>query len=46
MNKILICLFALLVAIPAYAAVDGTKLLVQIDRNLNPESYEIVPEAH
>ena len=36
----LICLFALLIAVPAYAAVDGTQLLKQIDRNLNPESFE------
>ncbi len=33
-------MFALLIAVPAYA-VDGTQLLVQIDRNLNPESYEM-----
>jgi len=36
----LICLFALLLAIPVYA-IDGTQLLKQIDRNLNPESYEL-----
>jgi len=36
----LICLFALLIAVPAYAAVDGTQLLKQIDRNLNPENFE------
>jgi len=41
MNKILIYLFARLIAVPAYAAVDGTQLLVRIDRNLNPESYEM-----
>lgn len=41
MKKILICLFALLIAVPAYAAVDGTQLLKQIDRNLNPESFEM-----
>jgi outer membrane lipoprotein-sorting protein len=40
MNKIMIFLFALLVAVPAYAAVDGTQLLEQIDRNLNPENFE------
>ena len=40
MKRILICLFALLVAVPAYA-IDGTQLLKQIDRNLNPESYEL-----
>jgi outer membrane lipoprotein-sorting protein len=41
MNKILICLFALLMAVPNYAAADGTQLLKQIDHNLNPESYEM-----
>jgi len=40
MKKMLICLFALLSAVPAYAAVDGTQLLKQIDRNLNPENFE------
>jgi len=40
MKKILICLFALLITVPAYA-VDGTQLLKQIDRNLNPEAYEM-----
>ncbi len=40
MKKMLICLFALLIAVPAYAAVDGTQLLKQIDRNLNPENFE------
>ena len=40
MKKILMCLFALLVAAPAYA-IDGDELLKQIDRNLNPESYEM-----
>lgn len=40
MKKILICLFALLIAAPVYA-IDGTQLLKQIDRNLNPESYEM-----
>ena len=29
-----------MLAVPAYA-VDGTQLLLQIDRNLNPESYEM-----
>jgi hypothetical protein len=33
-------LFALLITVPAYA-VDGTQLLKQIDRNLNPEAYEM-----
>jgi len=41
MKKILICLFALLSAVPVHAAADGTQLLGQIDRNLNPESYEL-----
>lgn len=40
MNKILVCFLVLLMAIPAYA-LDGQQLLVQIDRNLNPESYEM-----
>ncbi|OGP89791.1 MAG: outer membrane lipoprotein-sorting protein [Deltaproteobacteria bacterium RBG_16_48_10] len=40
MKTILICLFALFIAVPAYA-IDGTQLLKQIDRNLNPESYEL-----
>jgi outer membrane lipoprotein-sorting protein len=40
MKKILICLFVLLFTAPAWA-VDGTQLLKQIDRNLNPESYEM-----
>ena len=40
MKKILMCLFVLLVAVPVYA-IDGTQLLKQIDRNLNPESYEL-----
>jgi outer membrane lipoprotein-sorting protein len=40
MKKILICLFSLLITASAYA-IDGTQLLKQIDRNLNPESYEL-----
>ena len=40
MKRILICLFVLLVAVPAYA-IDGNQLLKEIDRNLNPESYEM-----
>ena len=40
MKTILICLFALLIAAPAWA-IDGTQLLKQIDRNLNPESHEM-----
>ncbi len=40
MLKWIIGIVAFLFAIPAHA-VDGTQLLVQIDRNLNPESYEL-----
>lgn len=40
MLKFTIGFFVLLLALPAYA-LDGEKLLVQIDRNLNPESYEM-----
>ncbi|HDQ92737.1 MAG TPA: outer membrane lipoprotein-sorting protein [Synergistetes bacterium] len=40
MKRILICLIALFVAVPVHA-VDGNQLLQQIDRNLNPESYEM-----
>jgi outer membrane lipoprotein-sorting protein len=40
MKNILICLFVLLIAVPGFA-VDGTRLLKQIDRNLNPESFEM-----
>jgi outer membrane lipoprotein-sorting protein len=32
---------AVLFAAPVHAAVDGAGLLLQIDRNLNPESYEM-----
>ena len=39
MLKIIMVALSLLVAIPAYA-LDGTALLKQIDRNLNPESFE------
>jgi outer membrane lipoprotein-sorting protein len=39
MSKILAFIFALMIALPAYA-IDGTALLKQVDRNLNPESYE------
>ncbi len=35
-----VSLFISFLAFPAYA-VDGTKLLEQVDRNLNPESYEM-----
>jgi len=40
MVKVLSVFIVLLVAVQAYA-VDGTQLLKQIDRNLNPESYEL-----
>jgi len=40
MVKSLILLIVLVVAVPAYA-IDGAQLLKQIDRNLNPESYEL-----
>lgn len=40
MKKILICLLGLFIAAPAFA-IDGTQLLKEIDRNLNPESYEM-----
>jgi outer membrane lipoprotein-sorting protein len=39
MLKIIGCFIALMIALPAYA-IDGTALLKQVDRNLNPESYE------
>ncbi|MCI0469840.1 MAG: outer membrane lipoprotein-sorting protein [Nitrospirae bacterium] len=39
MLKIIIVFLSLLVALPVYA-IDGTALLKQVDRNLNPESYE------
>jgi outer membrane lipoprotein-sorting protein len=34
-------LIILITGVPAYSAIDGTQLLKQIDRNLNPESYEM-----
>jgi hypothetical protein len=37
----LLVLSILVTAVPVYAAIDGTQLLKQIDRNLNPESYEM-----
>ncbi len=40
MFKWIIGILAFMVAVPAHA-VDGTQLLAQIDRNLNPESYEM-----
>jgi len=39
--RILLVLGVLITGAPAYAAIDGTQLLKQIDRNLNPESYEM-----
>ncbi|MCK5655247.1 MAG: outer membrane lipoprotein-sorting protein [Candidatus Aureabacteria bacterium] len=39
MIKILFVFMSLILAVPAYAA-DGNELLEQVDRNLNPESYE------
>ncbi len=40
MKNVMICLFVLFITVPAYA-LDGAQLLKQIDRNLNPESYEM-----
>jgi len=37
---ILVSLFIAVTAFPAFA-LDGAKLLAQVDRNLNPESYEM-----
>jgi hypothetical protein len=34
-------LVILITRVPVYSAIDGTQLLKQIDRNLNPESYEM-----
>jgi outer membrane lipoprotein-sorting protein len=39
MMKAFIAMVALLFSMPAFA-IDGTALLKQVDRNLNPESYE------
>jgi len=39
MLRILSFIFGLMIALPAYA-IDGTALLKQVDRNLNPETYE------
>ena len=39
MLKLLFLFTALTLAVPAYA-IDGNKILEQVDRNLNPESYE------
>ena len=40
MLKIITLIIALIFAVPAFA-LDGTQLLKQIDRNLNPESFEM-----
>ena len=40
LSRILSLLLILLCAVPAFA-LDGTALLKQVDRNLNPESYEM-----
>ena len=40
MLKIILVVLSLLVALPVYA-LDGAALLKQIDRNLNPESFEM-----
>jgi outer membrane lipoprotein-sorting protein len=40
MLKIITLIITLIFAVPAFA-LDGTQLLKQIDRNLNPESYEM-----
>lgn len=39
--KRLLPALALLVALPAMAAVDGNEILKKVDRNLEPESYEM-----
>lgn len=39
MPKIIILILTLIIALPAYA-IDGTAFLKEVDRNLNPESYE------
>jgi len=39
MLKVLIIFISLIMAIPVYA-IDGTQLLKEVDRNMNPESYE------
>jgi hypothetical protein len=37
--SVIVSLMAVLIVVPAYA-IDGTALLKQVDRNLNPETYE------
>ncbi len=39
MIRVLVVVFCVLLAAPAYA-VDGKRLLQEVDRNLNPESYQ------
>jgi hypothetical protein len=39
MRKIIVTVLLLLLAAPALA-VDGNSILLQVDRNLNPDSYE------
>jgi outer membrane lipoprotein-sorting protein len=39
MKKLIIVFLGIFLALPVFA-IDGTKLLEQIDRNLNPETYE------
>lgn len=39
MHKIIVYLIVLVLSAPVYA-IDGNELLEQVDRNLNPESYE------
>jgi outer membrane lipoprotein-sorting protein len=39
--KTLLLLLGCLIALPAAAAIDGTQLLQKVDRNLEPESYEM-----
>ncbi len=40
MLKIIMVFLSLFIALPVYA-LDGTALLKQVDRNMNPESYEM-----
>ena len=37
--KLLVISSVLIMAMPAYAGIDGTQLLAQVDRNLTPEEY-------
>ncbi len=39
MYKVVVYFIVLILSVPVYA-IDGNKLLEQVDRNLNPESYE------